>query len=609
MRSTLAAFALALTCSTALAATPDEILSANRAASGGAALAHKAAMRQAFDYVGNGLSGKANQTTDLKDGRFEQDFDLGVVKGANGYDGKNVWNKDNSGIVTLQEGGDAVPLAVNAAYRNANLWWRPDHGGATITSDGQKTEGGVGYDVLTVVPKGGKTFDAWFDAKTHLLHRIDEAQANVMFATTFSNYRDFDGVPWPVDTLISSGDPKYDQHTTLTKSTFLKTSDAGAYAPPPSAGPDFSIPSGAHSVSFPFQLISNHIHAEVTINGKGPYLFIFDTGGVNIISPQMAQDLGAKVQGHAEGRGAGDATIDVGVTHVDKVDVGGAVVNDQNFMAYDLDAMYAANGTHMPGMIGYEVFRRFVTQIDYGSKTITLIDPKYFDPKDAGTAIPFKFNGNAVIVPGSYNGAAGEFQIDTGARSALTLDAPYADANHIGEGVKGVDAIDGWGVGGASRSHVIRGGVLKIGDAISIDGTIVGVGRDKKGSFADPTIAGNIGGGVLKRFVVTFDYGNKVLYLKPVAGTVEDLDAYDRFGGWFNVEGNGYKLIGVTPGGPAAQAGLKEGDVFTSIDGKPVVAGDLPWVRQRFRDDPAGTVVTLHMSGGQDVKVTLKDQI
>ena len=50
-------------------------------------------------------------------------------------------------------------------------------------------------------------------------------------------------------------------------------------------------------------------------------------------------------------------------------------MHDQLFVAFDLDSMYDANGTHMPGMIGYEVFRRFITTVDYGAHTVTLTDP------------------------------------------------------------------------------------------------------------------------------------------------------------------------------------------------------------------------------------------
>ncbi len=230
---------------------------------------------------------------------------------------------------------------------------------------------------------------------------------------------------------------------------------------------------------------------------------------MNIVTPELARTLGLKVEGHTEGRGAGESTVDMSLTHVDKVDIGGATVDNQLFIAFDLDAMYPANGTHMPGMIGYEVFRRFISTVDYGAKTITLTDPKFFDPKTAGTPLRIAFNGNAVIVDGSYGGVPGKFQIDTGARSALTLDAPFVAANHIGDGAtKTVEAVDGWGVGGPSRSRVLRGGVLKIGPSIEVDNPVVGMGTDKAGAFADPSIAGNIGGGILKRFVVTFDYAN-----------------------------------------------------------------------------------------------------
>ncbi|MGZ6007108.1 MAG: PDZ domain-containing protein [Rhizomicrobium sp.] len=613
MRTLLAAITFAVLSSTsALAATPAEILDANHAASGGSAWDAKAAVRLQYDYAGQGLTGKAAGTSDLKDGRFEQDFVIGPQKGANGYDGTHVWNKDNSGIVTLQEGGDAIPLAINNAYRNANLWWLPNRGGADIKSDGVKTEGAATYDVLTITPKGGAVFDAWFDSKTHLLYRISERQGGVLVNTTTTNYRAYDGTMQAVNTVSSTGDAKFDSHLTLTGVAFLPKSDATAYAVPASAAADFAIAGGAHSVTLPFDLVSNHIHAHVMINGKGPYYFIFDTGGVNILTPELAHELGAKIEGESEVRGAGEGTGTSGLTHVDEVNVGGAVIKDQLFAAYALDSLYPTGGTHMQGMIGYEVFRRFVTRIDYGAKTITLIDPKTFDASDAGTPIKIAFNGNAATVDGSYDGLPAKWQIDTGARSSLTLDAPFVAANHIGDKSRSVTAVDGWGVGGPSRARVMRGGVLRIGTAIEVDHPVTGMGTDKAGAFADPSLSGNIGGGILKRFVVTFDYGHSTMYLKPAAGPIADLDTYDRAGTWFNVEPEGFKVIEVTAGGPADAAGLKAGDVITAIDGKPVSDIALPDARQRLRDDPVGTVVAFSVQrDGKpvEIKVTLRDQI
>ena len=609
MRSILAGLTLTvLSCSAALAATPDEILSANRAASG--AWAGKAALVQEFDYAGQGLTGKAAGTVDLKTGAFEQHYAIGPQTGANGYDGSHVWNKDNAGIVTLQEAADSIPLAVNSAYRGANLWWAKDHGGAVVTAAGQKSENGATYDVLTIVPKGGASFDAWFDAKTHLLFRIAERQGGVMTSVTQTNYRAFDGTQQPVDTIISTGDAKYDQHLVLTKVAFLGRSDPAAYAPPQSAAADFAIAGGAHQVTFPFDLIANHIHAHVMINGKGPFYFIFDTGGVNLINPELAAELGIKVEGKAEARGAGDATMESGLARVGEINLGGATIKDQVFVTLALDAMYPANGVEMRGMVGYETFRRFVTRVDYGAKTITLIDPKFFDPKDAGQPVKIAFAGNAAIVDGTYNGIPAKFQIDTGARSSLTLDAPFVAANRIAETAgKGVDAVDGWGVGGPSRAHTVRGGILTIGNGIEVAHPVTGFGTDKAGAFADPSLSGNIGGGILKRFVITFDYAHNVMYVKPVTGPVADLDTYDRAGTWFNITPDGFKVVAVTTGGPADAAGLKEGDVIVAVDGKAFGTLALPDVRQRLRDDAVGTAVTFSLKSGKDVKIVLKDQI
>ena len=178
--------------------------------------------------------------------------------------------------MTLQEGGDAVPLAINNAYRNANLWWSADRGGAAIKNDGEKTEGGATYDVLTITPKGGKPFDAWFDVETHLLYRIAETQgAQVMTTTHITNYRSFDGTSCRPSILVdqpgrseirpaadsdegrrSSPSPSRTRPMRRRSRTVARFLDRGRRARP----------------TFPFDLINNHIHAEVDGQRQGPVL-------------------------------------------------------------------------------------------------------------------------------------------------------------------------------------------------------------------------------------------------------------------------------------------------------------------------------------------------
>jgi membrane-associated protease RseP (regulator of RpoE activity) len=266
----------------------------------------------------------------------------------------------------------------------------------------------------------------------------------------------------------------------------------------------------------------------------------------------------------------------------------------------------------MPGMVGFETFRRFVTRIDYGAHTITLIKPDAFDPKDAGTAVQISFNGNTIEAPATYDGVPGTFTIDTGNRSSLILNSPFVAAHaQFAKYSTAPEATTGWGIGGPTKSHVIRGHNLVIGGQM-VTAPVVLLSTATKGADADTTQSGNIGGGVLKRFVVTLDYGNNKMYLKPVTQPVSDLDSFDRSGMWINQSATGYKVVDVTKGTPADNAGLKAGDEIVSVDGKPAAATPLYDMRARLRNDAPGTVVKFTVKRGnetKDIAVTLKDLI
>ena len=90
-------------------------------------------------------------------------------------------------------------------------------------------------------------------------------------------------------------------------------------------------------------------------------------------------------------------------------------------------ASTAVEGFDEQAMLGFELARRFVTVIDYGAKTITFIDPARFDPRDAGTPVPFAFYNHLPQVDGVFEGVRGRFNIDTGSRVELTLNKPFVE--------------------------------------------------------------------------------------------------------------------------------------------------------------------------------------
>jgi S1-C subfamily serine protease len=134
----------------------------------------------------------------------------------------------------------------------------------------------------------------------------------------------------------------------------------------------------------------------------------------------------------------------------------------------------------------------------------------------------------------------------------------------------------------------------------------------KKGAFASASYQGNIGGGVLKRFVVTFDYGHQVMYLKPLPQPVADVGSFDRSGMWINAVDQGMQVMDVTANGPAQEAGIRVGDVITQVDGKPATSIPVYELRRQWRDGKPGTVVKLTLKRGPGTRaaaITLRDQI
>ena len=217
--------------------------------------------------------------------------------------------QDMSGAVTPQAGGDAGQLAVNEAYRDANLWWRADRGGATVTALGTRTDGVVAYDVLAVTPAGGKTFEAWFDAKTHMLARTIEGQGFQTITTFLSDYRPVDGVMLAGKLVIDDGTGvAYRQTQTFSSARFIPARGRPRPTPRPTwPSTGGRIDNAAGRTTVPFKLLNNHIYAQVMVNGKGPFLTIFDTGGNDILTPDTAKVLAVKSEGAAPGTGAAKA--------------------------------------------------------------------------------------------------------------------------------------------------------------------------------------------------------------------------------------------------------------------------------------------------------------
>ena len=591
--------------------SPEELLGKAKAASGGAAWDNVRTTHGKGTIATSGLSGPVESWSDNLTGRYLDRYQLGPASGAGGFDGKLVWSQDTSGEPRPEQGEEARRQAVDEAYRRAQAYWFPQRWPAEITYSGAQEESGKRCHVLRITPKDGRPFDLWIDVSTFLFDHIVEKGELETRSTYYADFRTVDGVNIPFSEHTTNGDIKYDQQVTVEKIEFnLPVEDAQFRMPSPPP-PDFAIAGGKTSTTVPFELINNHIYVQVKLNGKGPYRLLCDTGGANIVTPPLARELGLKSEGALQGRGVGEKSEDVGLAKVQSVQVGDATLSDQLFAVYPMDAFASVEGVTEQGLIGYEVFKRFVVQVDYEHQRLTLTLPAAFAYHGDGTAVPFQFNSHIPQVDGEIDGIAGKFDIDTGSRSSIDLLQPFAEKHNLQARYNAkVEAVTGWGVGGPARSQVTRAKILRLGK-VEVANPVTELSLQKKGAFSSPYVAGNVGAGVLKRFNIVFDYGHQQLIFERNANFGKP-DVYDRSGMWINQSAGGFEVVDVTAEGPAAAAGMKPGDKIQAIDGHSAEQLTLPEVRLRFRSDPPGTKLRLTIQSGdqtRDVVLVLKELV
>jgi hypothetical protein len=576
------------------------VLSQTKAAAGGAALDGVKAIRITYRLRQNGLEGTGATLTDVASGREVTRFRLGPFSGAEGFDGRRYWTQDAAGLVTIPEGGDRPLQSVSAQYRQALGHWYPARAArAKVNLRIQLFRMRI-KEALEIAPEGGLPFEIWFDAQTKLLDRVIEVGATETRTTIYEDNRPVGGLMIAHRIRSSNAAAAFGAERLVTKVEINPEVGEGDFAVPPEPAPDFVFPGAARQVTVPFRFVNNHIYVDAKLNGR-LFPLLVDTGAANVITPTATRALGLPSVGEGRVRGAGDSTEPVAFTRVSVLALGGVKLRSQLFSVVPLEKLGDIEGMPFHGLIGYELFKRFVVRIDYAARTLTLFEAKSFVPDGLGTSVPFVFNGTVPEVEGTIGGIAGSFDIDTGSRASVGLNGPFVQRHALRAQLRpSIEAVTGWGLGGPTRGTVARAKRLTIG-AVKIDDVVVDMSLQHYGSTANAAPAGAIGSGLLKRFVVTFDYARQRVFFAPHARSGE-ADRFDRSGLWINRDRVGYRIDAVVKASPAALAGLREGDIIIEVDGVAALSVPLGDLRDRLRDGAPGSEVRFKVKSGAGLK-------
>jgi hypothetical protein len=384
----------------------------------------------------------------------------------------------------------------------------------------------------------------------------------------------------------------------------------------------FDLNNGEKSVKLPFRLIRNLVIIKLKINDKGPFNFILDTGvGLMVITDPMMVDsinIQNKRTIKMAGLGEGDAyeayvtpPLDIEIPGLKSYDVAAAILKTDHFNL--------SNFAGMPihGLLGYEFFNNLAVKLNFTDSTITVYKPQNVRSFRKGVKIPLTIEGHKPYIQANVKLPNGTEQlcklvVDLGAGHPVSLEnmikkhglpQKFVIAN-LGVGLTG--PINGF----LSRIDEIDIGKYKIKKVIA---SFPNDYDEQMLKYLAVKRDGNLGIGLLKRFMVIFDYHDNALYLKPNS-SFDDPFEHDMSGIEYYAAGDGFKhliISRVEPGSAADEVGLEKDDEITAINFKPVADMTIEQIDNilKSKDERSLLIEVYHDHKYDRVILTLKRRI
>ena len=357
----------------------------------------------------------------------------------------------------------------------------------------------------------------------------------------------------------------------------------------------FSLKGDNTKVVIPFESYNNLIIVPVVLNKAIPLRFILDTGvQTTILTDRTFSDL-LNIQYHRKLSlvGAdGDKGVDAYVAADVSLELPGTKGEGQVMLVLEEDYLQLRHylGEEVHGILGYEIFRRFIVEINYDQQTLTLYEPAAFKPKRRFEAIPITIENTKPYFYANINLKNGavvrsKFMIDTGASHSLLLDASSHHSIEIPE--KRIRCNLGRGLGGdidgfIGRIENISFSKFSFDEVISSFPDTLRLGKIVKETGRQ----GTLGAGILRRFTVVIDYYDNKLYLKKNKDYKQSFE--------FNMSGielvatgrelDVFVINDIRKDSPADAVGLKVGDTIKVVNGAHASSMDLNEINSIFRE-------------------------
>ncbi len=318
----------------------------------------------------------------------------------------------------------------------------------------------------------------------------------------------------------------------------------------------------------PFEVVDRVVYVQGTIGDSRPLWFLISSGSAgSALDAAVARELG----------------IDRGAT----LKLGGAEVPIAKLALLDFDTAEDQGGHTIDGVIGYDLFKRYVVEVDYYGQIVRLHDPATYRADPRAASLPMRIDKGQAYVGAKVRFAgrspiSREYRLDTGLGGAIVDEA------------------------------VMTAGSPKL--QIAGDGFSLTLARTRSVGLGPFTFAGanafngepSVGGELLRRFTAVFDYSRGRLGLLPNRH-FNDVFCFEMLGVELSVAraDKGMRIDAIYKGSTAEKTGLKIGDIIVAIDGKATSALPLGQVRMMFGQQNSYVLTVRSGDTSRTVPVTL----
>lgn len=386
----------------------------------------------------------------------------------------------------------------------------------------------------------------------------------------------------------------------------------------------FELDNGAKRVDIPFEIYNNLIVIPVVINDRLPLKFVLDTGvRTSILTEKtFATLIGLKYSKEYSITGLGEGKlIKAYISNSVSLKLPGVSGKGHAILVLEEDYLELRNylGAEVNGVLGYEIFSRFIVKIDYDRRVLTLYKPEKFKPRKSWLKVPISIEDTKPYVTGTIVYPDNKeidlkLLVDTGSSHGLILNEETHPDITIPE--EHIETSLGRGLAGKLDGKIARLRAFQLGGACWED--LIATFPDQN-PWLDSLMMnevdrnGSVGGEILTRFKVIFNFPLETMYIKKGKHFKKEF-TYNLSGIVIKAIGSNldiFEVVEIRNNSVSDEAGLAPGDRILKINNKSTSSMTLDNLIEQLNSKP-GKKIKLTISRGLDTfttKLVLREEI